>query len=396
MTVRHNYIDALNDIMSTLSTLPLPDAFYRYVSDTNSTVGQLNSTFGKGVNEFRLTYTRVRDHRDTRSTTTVPADHVTLTPGLDAIAGTEHFSGRNAIDQDIIELNDAYTMLKGKPHFTIGTHNEFLKLGTCSSATTSAPTISPTSTYSSRGLRSSSTTASRRRAIRSSAPRSSVNQFGAYAGDQWRVSPNVTLTYGLRLDAPMYPTKPVANPVAVTLLRLRTEVVPNDLQWSPRAGFNWDLSGNGMRADPRRHRDCSPGRPAYVWISNQFANTGIEFTRIGASFNNNNRIPVRRRSVQPAEDRDWRDGRIVRQRDRRDRSRFQVSVHPSRQRRLGSPAAGAASSATFEFVWSKTLKDIEYQNLNFAQLPGVTGSGGRAFFARTVHVAERRDPAREH
>ena len=104
----------------------MPDAFYRYVSNTNSTVGQLNSTFGTGVNEFRLTYTRVRDHRDT--TTTFPQVTVTLSPGLTAVAGTEQFSARNAIDQDILELNDAYTMLKGNHTLTIGTHNEFLKL----------------------------------------------------------------------------------------------------------------------------------------------------------------------------------------------------------------------------------------------------------------------------
>ena len=37
---------------------------------------------------------------------------------------------------------------------------------------------------------------------------------------------------------------------------------------------------------------------------------------------------------------------------------------------------------TAEFLWSKTIKDIKYQNLNFAPVPGVTGVGGRPFFAR--------------
>ena len=54
---------------------------------------------------------------------------VQLTQGIDsAIAGTEQFSARNAIDQDIIELNDAFTILKGSHTFTFGTHNEFLDL----------------------------------------------------------------------------------------------------------------------------------------------------------------------------------------------------------------------------------------------------------------------------
>ncbi len=35
-----------------------------------------------------------------------------------------------------------------------------------------------------------------------------------------------------------------------------------------------------------------------------------------------------------------------------------------------------------DFVWSKTMEDIKYQNLNLVQLSGVTGVGGRPFFAR--------------
>src|SRR3954471_22661064 len=68
LTVRHNLIDAYNDISTTnLGTgtngYRFPDAYYRFFSKTNSTVGQLNSQVGKGVNELRVTYTTVRDHR---------------------------------------------------------------------------------------------------------------------------------------------------------------------------------------------------------------------------------------------------------------------------------------------------------------------------------------------
>jgi hypothetical protein len=47
--------------------VPTPDPT-TLLQQTNSTVGQLNSQFGKGVNELRLTYTRVRDHRGSPST----------------------------------------------------------------------------------------------------------------------------------------------------------------------------------------------------------------------------------------------------------------------------------------------------------------------------------------
>ena len=95
LTVRHNYIDGFNDISSTsLTTYRFPDAYYRYFSKTNSTVGQLNSQFGRGVNEFRLTYTKVRDRRGYAvDATPFPAVTVTLNPSprFDVVAGTESF-----------------------------------------------------------------------------------------------------------------------------------------------------------------------------------------------------------------------------------------------------------------------------------------------------------------
>ena len=65
-----------------------PDAFYRYVSKVNSTVGQLNSQFGKGVNELRLTYTRGRDHRESPlGNPPFPQVTVQLAPGTSSRVG---------------------------------------------------------------------------------------------------------------------------------------------------------------------------------------------------------------------------------------------------------------------------------------------------------------------
>ena len=64
-TVRHNFIDATNDIgRLSLTEFFFPDYFYHFRNKTNSTVGQLNSTFGRMFNELRVNYQRVRDARD--------------------------------------------------------------------------------------------------------------------------------------------------------------------------------------------------------------------------------------------------------------------------------------------------------------------------------------------
>ena len=44
--------------------------------------------------------------------------------------------------------------------------------------------------------------------------------------------------------------------------------------WSPRVGFNWDLSGD-RTTQVRGGTGVFTGQPAYVWISNQIGNTGV-------------------------------------------------------------------------------------------------------------------------
>ena len=124
LTVRHNYIDALNDVGFPTNTLYyFPDNFYRFNNNQNSTVAQLNSTFGRAFNELRFTYQRIRDKR--ANATDFPFVRVFLPDGSSMRAGTENFSPRNALDQDIVEMTDDYTRVWRNHTLTFGTHNEF-------------------------------------------------------------------------------------------------------------------------------------------------------------------------------------------------------------------------------------------------------------------------------
>jgi len=384
LTVRHNYVDALNDISPiTTTAYRTPDAFYRYVSNTNSSVAQLNSQFGKGVNELRFTYTRVRDHRQSPiGNPPFPQITTTIAPGVTIVSGTEQFSARNAIDQNIVELNDAFTMLKGGHTFTVGTHNEFLDLSNLfirdnfgTYAFTSLDNLE--AGFAQRYDRSFSATSD---PLQPAA--FMVRQWGFYAGDAWRTRSNLTITYGLRMDIPTFPDKPNANPAAVTNFGFATDVVPSHVEWSPRAGFNCDLSGNG-RQQIRGGLGLFSGRPAYVWISNQFGNTGIDFTRIGASQNTANRIPfVADPLNQPTTVTGATAGTFTNEIDVIDPHFKYPSVLRGNVGYDHTLAWGIIGTA--DVVWSKTIKDIKYQNLNFVPVAGATGVGGRPFFARKV------------
>ena len=117
-----------------------------------------------------------------------------------------------------------------------------------------------------------------------------MRQFGFYAGDQWRASNRMTVSYGVRVDLPVFPDKPTRNEFSETTFGYRTDIVPTSQQWSPRVGVNYDMHGDG-RAQVRGGIGLFTGRTPYVWLSNQYGNTGNEFTRLQVTNNSANRIP---------------------------------------------------------------------------------------------------------
>src|SRR6185295_4248080 len=120
LTLRHNYVDGVNDIYGTGNSstrFNFPDAPYQFNSKTNSTVAQLNSSLGLGFNELRLTFQRIREFRG--HLTTFPQVTVRLPDGANLVAGTEQFSAANALDQDILELTDDLTFTRGRHTLTV-------------------------------------------------------------------------------------------------------------------------------------------------------------------------------------------------------------------------------------------------------------------------------------
>jgi hypothetical protein len=107
---------------------------------------------------------------------------------------------------------------------------------------------------------------------------------GVYAQDEWQVSRNFKLSYGLRLDVSSFGDTGYDNAAADQLtfrdaggnaVQYNTGKLPDaKLLWSPRLGFNWDVAGNRM-TQVRGGTGLFTGPPIYVWISNQVGNTGV-------------------------------------------------------------------------------------------------------------------------
>lgn len=378
LTVRHNYIKASNDIGFPSNRLFIfGDNFYQFKDTTNSTVAQLNSTFGTAVNELRVTYQRVRDKRN--GPTEFPQVLVDVSGGGQLRAGRENFSTANELDQDIIEVTDDFTLTRGNHTITIGTHNEFFKFRNLFIRDNFGSYRFSSLDNFERGLAQQYDYSFSATSDPKQPARFKINQFGFYAGDTWRVKSNLTLTYGVRLDIPNFPDTPTANPAAVTNFGFATDVVPSPKMWSPRAGFNWDPEGQG-KSQVRGGLGLFSGRTPYVWLSNQYGNTGIEFTRIGASFNAANRIPfVPDANNQPRVVTGATGSAFTNEIDVIDPGYKFPQVlrgNVGYDRDLG--VWGLIGSV--EFFYSKTLKDIAYANLNLVQ--SGTRPDGRPVFSR--------------
>jgi hypothetical protein len=80
-----------------------------------------------------------------------------------------------------------------------------------------------------------------------------ATMFGTYFQDDYRVAPRLTLNLGLRYELTTVPKEVnnkatfLASPLSTSLDR-KMPFDPNHLNFAPRFGFAWDVSGNGKTA----------------------------------------------------------------------------------------------------------------------------------------------------
>lgn len=378
LIVRHNYLDGLNDIgRPTATTYYMPDNFYRIANKTNSSVVQLNSTFGTAVNEARFTFQRVRDRRAGQPFEARPFPMVVVNLSSGQIrAGRENFSTANELDQDIYEITNDLTWLSGRHAITIGTHNEFFKFRNLFIRDNFGQYGFDNLDLFEQGLAQSYNYSFSLTGDPKQPARFRVRQYGFYAGDQWRPTSRFTLTMGVRADIPTFPDKPTRNPLTENTVNYRTDEVPGGTLWSPRAGFNYSIGDSGTE-QVRGGFGWFSGRTPYVWLSNQYGNTGIEFRRISVARGSGaQRIPfVTDVNAQPTSigaaatneidviDPDYKYPSLIR-------------TNLAYDRELG--VGGLVGTA--EFLYSKNVHDIRYENLNLQQTG--TRPDGRPVYSR--------------
>ncbi|WP_068837060.1 TonB-dependent receptor [Pontibacter akesuensis] len=289
LTVRHNFVDAFQDEFSrSRSFLRFGNNAYQFTSSTNSSVVELNSRFSNEIsNNLILGYSRIRDQR------AIAGDlfpQVTINDPIGTFEfGAQRSSTANELDQDIFEITDNFTYILGRHNFTVGTHNEFFKFRNLfiNNANGRWDFNSLEDFYAERASRVQATYS----LTDDARPAAEFNamQLGFYIQDEFTASEKLKLTLGLRADLPVFPDAPprnqkFENDFATVAPGLRTDRTPGgNILWAPRFGFNYTPTED-RSFQVRGGTGIFTGRVPFVWLSNQFTNTGTIF---GTVFQNN-------------------------------------------------------------------------------------------------------------
>jgi outer membrane receptor protein involved in Fe transport len=294
LTLRHNYIKAYDDNISRSSTLfRFGNNAYRFNNEQNITVAELRSRFSNRFsNNLIVGLHRIRDFRSTFGT---PFPFIEISKGSannGIQIGQERSSVANELDQDIFEITDNFRIFKGKHTFTIGTHNEFFKFRNLF-----INNYNGRWTFGSIGAFYGDS--ARRNGIPSRvqvtysnipgqnkpAAQFSASQLGFYGQDEVQLNPKLRITAGIRVDVPVIQDTPPANDSVTKAFagKYTTANSPTgQLLWSPRVGFNYDIKGDRSLV-LRGGAGIFTGRVPFVWISNQFSNSGSLLSAIDVS-----------------------------------------------------------------------------------------------------------------
>lgn len=344
------------------NTLPFQNSGYAINNEFNSYALELNSRSTGWANRFFASYNRFRDFREAFS-----EPFPTIEIGLDGVSyttvGHEPFSINNVLDQDVWQFTNNFSFFRGNHVITVGTnfetfefmnsfnlfrHGFFGFANTFASPTEFLDAVNGANPPDFRGMITDAS-------VPFKEDPTHVGQFALYAQDEYLVQDNFNVTYGLRVDLPIYFTDLDENTFSQSLSLLDEDGNPETIDagkfpdikplFSPRVGFNWDVNRD-RSMQVRGGTGIFTGRLPFVWIGNTSANQGdgSPFTSINAT------------------DPDFKWPQVW-------------TTNVAIDRNLPWDVLG-----TFEFIYGKDINAIVIRNANLGQATGTIPVDGRPVY----------------
>ncbi len=261
------------------------NSFTRQNKNRSYTAQLFTNLQSGAANEFLFGYNTVDDIRIVpiqapelaigvvQQTTAVPSG---TTPNSVVTVGTERFSPGNALNQKILELSDNLTIPLGAHTVTVGgrfeatdIYNYFLSgaaYGAYNFRTIDSLRLGNPSSYAFSYANGGDIAA-----------KFKGNQTSAYIQDVFNVTNRLSVSGGVRLDLPSFQDAPLQNDTitAASGGLIRTDYkIKTQAMFSPRIGFNWDVTGN-QSTQLRGNVGVYTGQTPYILIGNAYGNTGL-------------------------------------------------------------------------------------------------------------------------
>lgn len=292
-SIRHQYSKGVSVKPSTSSksAIHFSNSGVDFTSITNSTTAELKSIFqNRFANKLMIGYTNVNDNRDPMGAkfpyVYFNSDKVYL--------GSEQYSTANILKQKELTFTDNFSIYADRHNITLGMHHEYYNIYNVfirqNYGAYKYNTIDeflngmPASQYDRSFSNLDNTTGDNTKA----AAAFKFLQLGFYAQDEFQINSKVNLTYGLRVDIPMYLTDPLTNKdfnnnvipyleskYNVDMMGAKTGQMPKAKPlFSPRVGFNWDINGD-KTFQLRGGAGLFTSRIPFVWPGGEYNNNGL-------------------------------------------------------------------------------------------------------------------------
>ncbi|QLE00068.1 TonB-dependent receptor [Galbibacter sp. BG1] len=296
------------------STLQFENSGYRINNNIQSFQLELNSTISdKVVNKLQSGYTHFDDFRDPLSTP-APSILIEQNGANYIVAGHEPFSINNTLDQKVYQITNNTNIFLGDHNLTVGFSMEKFEFDNSFNLGYYGGTFGfdingevrnfnnvqefldnaqPGGLIDNLIQGAQGTFDALNASDGWSLAETNVGQLSFYAQDEWNITDDFKLTYGVRFDKPLYfdtkdkiqenidrkgtymPEIVYFDPETKQETTLNSLELPNnDFLISPRLGFNWDVKGdNSFKI--RGGSGIFTGRFPFVWLGNQVQ--GVDF-----------------------------------------------------------------------------------------------------------------------
>ncbi len=297
---RYSYVDneATQPYTSNNQNLYYLNCGRLFPNKTNTASIELKSQWNNYSNSLLVGFTAVRDDRDPLGSNfpSIIIDD----GGADIRIGSEPYSTANDLKQNIFTITDNFTFYKGAHTITVGANFEYYdvynlfirqnfgeyRYGSVSDFMTGVSATQYDRSYS----MVDNVTGDGSKA----AADFNVYQIGFYGQDEWQAKENFKLTFGLRIDIPIFATDQLTNsqfndetisaieevydPVSesnYSLQGAKSGAMPKaQFMFSPRIGFNWDIN-NDQQWQLRGGAGLFMSRLPLVWPGGAYTNNGI-------------------------------------------------------------------------------------------------------------------------